>query len=85
MDPMTELASLRLAPLQAASWGHPETSGLPTIDYYLSAEAFEPPGAQQYYTERLVTLPGTGCSYEEAGDGSGAGSSRLGIDPGRRF
>src|SRR6185503_2599429 len=33
MDPTTaRLAALRLAPLQAASWGHPETSGLPTID-----------------------------------------------------
>ena len=40
------LAALRLAPLQAASWGHPETTGLPTIDCYFSAAAFEPAHAQ---------------------------------------
>ncbi len=64
MDPMTiMLASMRLAPVQAAAWGHPETSGLPTIDYFLSAECFEPPGAQDNYRERLVALPNLGCHY----------------------
>ena len=58
------LASLRLAPVQAASWGHPETTGLPTIDYYISAADFEPPGAQTWYREKLVQLPGLGCIYE---------------------
>jgi protein O-GlcNAc transferase len=65
MDGMSvRLASLRLAPVQVASWGHPETSGLPTIDYYLSAADFEPPGAQAWYREKLVPLPGLGCIYE---------------------
>jgi len=65
MDPMTsKLASLRLAPVQAASWGHPETSGLPTIDYYISAEGMEPSDAQANYRERLVLLPHLGCCYE---------------------
>lgn len=64
MDPMTtRLASLRMAPVQAASWGHPETSGLPTIDYYLSAEDMEPAQAQENYRERLVLLPHLGCCY----------------------
>jgi len=65
MDPMTaRLASLRLAPVQAAAWGHPETTGLPTIDYYLSAEDFEPANAQENYTEQLVALPHLGCFYQ---------------------
>ena len=65
MDPMTtKLASLRLAPVQAATWGHPETTGLPTMDYYLSAEDLEPSGAQENYAERLVALPHLGCYYE---------------------
>ena len=62
-----QLASLRLAPHQLASWGHPETTGLPTIDYYLSARDFEPPEAQDYYSERLVPLPNLGCYYEPYG------------------
>jgi predicted O-linked N-acetylglucosamine transferase (SPINDLY family) len=57
-----KLAAMRLAPVQAASWGHPETTGLPTIDYYLSAQALEPPDAQANYTEKLIALPGLGCS-----------------------
>ncbi len=53
-----KLASLRLAPLQCVSWGHPVTTGLPNVDVFLSSEAMEPPGAQAHYTERLVSLPG---------------------------
>jgi predicted O-linked N-acetylglucosamine transferase (SPINDLY family) len=64
MDSMTSrLASLRLAPVQIASWGHPQTSGLPTIDYYVSARDLEPDGAQEHYTERLTLLPHLGCYY----------------------
>jgi protein O-GlcNAc transferase len=67
MDPLTaKLASLRLAHVQAAAWGHPVTTGLPTMDYYLSAEALEPPAAEAHYTERLVRLPGLGCHYAPA-------------------
>jgi protein O-GlcNAc transferase len=65
MDAITlQLASQRLAPVQIAAWGHPQTTGLPTIDYFLSAAAFEPPGAQDHYVERLVLLPNLGCYYD---------------------
>ena len=65
MDPLTaKLASMRLARVQAATWGHPETTGLPTIDHYLSAESLEPPDAAAHYTERLVALPNLGVCYE---------------------
>ncbi len=33
-----QLAAQRLAPVQCNSWGHPETSGLPTLDYFLSSD-----------------------------------------------
>ena len=59
-----QLACLRLAPLQLAAWGHPLTTGLPTVDAYLSAELFEPPGAGEHYRERLIALPNLGCCYE---------------------
>lgn len=65
MDPITiQLASMRLAPLQMACWGHPETTGLPTIDCYLSAAGMEPASGQDAYTEQLIRLPGLGCCYE---------------------
>jgi predicted O-linked N-acetylglucosamine transferase (SPINDLY family) len=82
MDPMTlQLASLRLAPVQAVTWGHPETTGLPTIDYYLSAEDFEPVGAQEHYSERLVALPHLGCFYEPLESKPTAPNlSKLGIE-----
>ncbi|HTR56694.1 MAG TPA: tetratricopeptide repeat protein [Casimicrobiaceae bacterium] len=59
------LASMRLAPSQVVAWGHPQTSGLPTIDYFLSAQGFEPPDGASHYRERLVALPNLGCYYDE--------------------
>ena len=44
-------------------WGHPETSGHPTIDYFLSSALMEPDDGQRSYVERLVLLPGLGTSY----------------------
>lgn len=64
MDPVTvRLAALKLAPVQCSSWGHPETSGFPTIDYFLSSELMEPPSAEDHYTEQLVRLPNLSIYY----------------------
>ena len=66
MDPMTaKLASLRLATTQMTTWGHPETSGLPTIDYYISAAALEPPRQRENYSEKLIMLPNLGVYHEQ--------------------
>jgi predicted O-linked N-acetylglucosamine transferase (SPINDLY family) len=59
-----QLAAQRLAPVQCNSWGHPETSGLATMDYFLSSDLMEPPEAQDYYSERLVRLPNLSIYYE---------------------
>jgi protein O-GlcNAc transferase len=56
-----KLASLRLADKQITTWGHPHTTGLPTMDCFFSADAFEPGDAQDHYTERLIRLPRLGC------------------------
>jgi predicted O-linked N-acetylglucosamine transferase (SPINDLY family) len=57
MDPVTSaLAFSRLAPMQCVTWGHPVTSGIDTIDYFISSEALETEDAEQHYTERLVRL-----------------------------
>jgi len=65
MDPLTQqLAALRLAPLQIASWGHPETTGFATIDLFLSGELLEPQNAADNYSERLLRLPNLGVYVE---------------------
>jgi predicted O-linked N-acetylglucosamine transferase (SPINDLY family) len=64
MNPQTiQIAALRLAPIQCTAWGHPVTSGLATIDYFLSSELMEPENGQEHYTETLVRLPHLGISY----------------------
>jgi len=57
------LAAFRLAPVQVCGWGHPVTSGLPTIDAFLSCAAMEPANASDHYTEKLRTLPALGTRY----------------------
>jgi protein O-GlcNAc transferase len=55
MDRMTYLlAYARLAHVQCVMGGHPVTTGIPAIDYFLSSSWFEPDDAQDHYTERLV-------------------------------
>lgn len=83
MDSMTiRLASLRLAPVQIASWGHPETTGLPTMDYFLSAADLEPDDAQAHYTERLIMLPHLGCHFSAPSvSPEQPDIARAGLDP----
>ncbi|MBI2396716.1 MAG: hypothetical protein HYV17_02900 [Xanthomonadales bacterium] len=65
MHPRTvALSALRLAPFQAMLWGHPVTSGVDSIDAFLSSELMEPAGAQAHYSETLLPLPGLGCCYD---------------------
>lgn len=60
---MIQMAALRLASVQCVTWLHPVTSGLPTIDYFLSNEAMEPENAEEHYLEQLIRLPKLGISY----------------------
>jgi protein O-GlcNAc transferase len=64
IDPIAgRLAAMRLAPVQCVAWGQPETTGMPTIDHFLSSELMEPPDGDAYYTEHLVRLPNLGLCY----------------------
>ena len=61
MHPLSgRLAAMRLAPVQATTWGQPLTSGLPTMDLFISAQRLEPAGAAAHYSERLLALPNLG-------------------------
>lgn len=72
LDPrMQVLAAMRLAPRQYATFGHPVTSGLSTLDGFLSAELLEDEGSENQYSEPLVRLPGLGIRMRrraQAGD-----------------
>lgn len=65
MDARTlPFAALRLASVQAVAWGHPITTGLPTIDCFLTSDLMEPSDGERHYTERLVRLPGLSVALE---------------------
>lgn len=51
------LAHCRLAPVQVTTWGHSDTSGIPTIDHYISTVLYEVEDkeeAQSHYSENLI-------------------------------
>lgn len=57
MEPFSYfLAYSRLAPLQCVSFGHPDTTGIPAIDYFISNDLYEVPGASSHYSEKLHLL-----------------------------
>ena len=65
MDSVTlKLAALRLAPVQCASWGHPVTTGMPTMDYFISSDLMEPPDGDGHYSEKLVKLRNLSVWFE---------------------
>lgn len=62
MDVVTYIiAGLRLAPVQCALVGHGTSTGLPSIDYYISGD-FEAPSADTQYRETLIRLPALGAA-----------------------
>lgn len=66
MDPLSyTLAFSRLAPVQCVTWGHPVTTGIPNVDYFVSSELLEGPGAETHYSERLVRLPTLPTYYDK--------------------
>jgi protein O-GlcNAc transferase len=64
MEPLSFLlAFARLAPVQCVMGGHPVTSGIPNIDYFLSPAVAEPDDAQSHYSETLVRLMNGGFYF----------------------
>ena len=58
MDPFSYfLAFARLARVQCVLGGHPVTTGISAMDYYISSDLIETADAQEHYSEKLVRLP----------------------------
>ena len=61
MEPFSYFLSFaRLAPVQCTSFGHPDTTGISTIDYFVSNDLYEPDGATADYSEQLFMLHNLG-------------------------
>ncbi|ETO78675.1 hypothetical protein F444_06460 [Phytophthora nicotianae P1976] len=64
MDKTTYFVSLaRLAPVQAVWWGNADTSGVPTMDYYLTSE-HEHKTANSHYSEAIYKFKGMGIYHK---------------------
>jgi predicted O-linked N-acetylglucosamine transferase (SPINDLY family) len=59
------IAFSRLAPIQIATWGHSDTSGLPNIDYFVSSKYFNSPDDQDHYSEKLILFNSLGTYYHD--------------------
>ena len=56
------LAFSRLAPVQAVWWGNPDTTGVPTIDYYLTSE-HEHESHRDHYSEPIYQFKLAFCLF----------------------
>jgi hypothetical protein len=76
------LASLRLAPIQCASFGHTASTMSPMMDYFILPEDFV--GSPECFSEKVLALPKAALpfsrrSYPEAGRRPTDGSIRVAI------
>lgn len=58
------LAHARIAPIQVVTWGHPDTTGINTLDYFVSAKHLETTVSLVDYSESVVLLSRLPCYYE---------------------
>lgn len=66
MDPKAYyLAHMRLAKVQINTWGHSDSCGINTIDYFFSSKLYELPyeESQKHYSEKLILLNSLCTSY----------------------
>jgi predicted O-linked N-acetylglucosamine transferase (SPINDLY family) len=85
MEPLSYfLAFARLAPVQCVSFGHPNTTGIRTIDYFISNDLYELPGADAHYSEELVQLrelPTLAYYYKPSIPATKASPESYGLSP----
>ena len=58
------LAFARLAPTQCVSFGHPVTTGIPNLDYFISNQTMTPADSGEGFSERLVRFSRLPVVYE---------------------
>ncbi|MBF2054332.1 MAG: hypothetical protein IGS03_12845 [Candidatus Sericytochromatia bacterium] len=86
LDAQTYLLShYRLAPRQLLLPGQPVTSGVSTLDLFVSDQLSEPPEAQAHYTEQLIQLPHWPTLYARPALSSPLSPAALGLPAGRVY
>jgi protein O-GlcNAc transferase len=64
MEPLSYfLGFSRLAGVQCVTWGHPVSTGISTIDYFISSQLTEIPTSNAQYTEKLLRLKWFSTDY----------------------
>jgi len=80
------LAFARLASVQAVMWGHPDTTGIPTLDWFVSSELIEGEGADAHYSEKLYRMKTLPTRYAKPEIPTGLRSrDGFGLDPAKRI
>ncbi len=61
MNPLSYfLAFARIAPIQMTTFGHPDTTGIPNMDYFISSDLYETSDSDLHYSEKLIRIPNAG-------------------------
>lgn len=76
-DSRTVLFASGIAPVQAVFLGYPGTMGAPFIDYILADAVTVPPGADGFYAEKVVRLPGCFMPTDDQREVTIAGLTRA--------
>lgn len=73
------LSFARLAPVQCVTWGHPVTTGMESIDYFITADELETLPGSEVYTEKPLLLTTPGIYYEKPRPGCVKTREELGL------
>ena len=84
MDTLTySLCMSRMAPIQCVTWGHPETTGSPVMDYFVSSKTLEIPEADEHYSEKLARFEVLNVYYYRPNPPEMKDHAYFGLDPKR--
>jgi predicted O-linked N-acetylglucosamine transferase (SPINDLY family) len=78
-DNRLDIFVLRPAPIQVSYLGYPNTTGLEEIQYHFTDDLADPPGADTYYCEKLIRLPGGFLCFNPPPPAQEIGSSPAGL------
>jgi uncharacterized protein (TIGR03032 family) len=65
MDSLTStLAFSKFAPVQAVTWGHPDTTGSSSMDFFVTSRDLEVDDSADFYVEERLIMPTLGSLYD---------------------